>query len=159
MNNLRSLNYRYNGARALVLLHEQQLKSCLKTWRQAKKMGIILPSTDDADYLSLETLLKHIFRAARGYMTWICENLGLPDPDIEPAPEPDQVEAIAAGYLDHLIERWRLPLSEIPEEKFHAPTYTSRWGVAYCIDAMLEHAVMHPIRHEFQLRSLIDQQK
>ena len=105
MNNLRSLNYRYNGARALVLLHEQQLKSCLKTWRQAKKMGIILPSTDDADYLSLETLLKHIFRAARGYMTWICEKLQLPDPEIAPQPVPDRVEADADAFVVHLLDK------------------------------------------------------
>jgi len=27
----------------------------------------------------------------------------------------------------------------------------SRWGVSYSVDAMLEHAVMHPMRHAFQI--------
>ena len=151
--------YKYNGARSLVLLHEKHLVSCVQVWREAKRAGIILPETDDENYESMETLLRHILRAARNYMVWICKNMNLPDPQIEMAPEPDLIEKKADEYLTHLIERWRLPLSEIPEEKFHNPTYTSNWGVDYCIDAMLEHAVMHPIRHEFQLKNLIEKQK
>jgi len=147
--------YKYNGARALVLLHEQYLRSCMDTWREAKRTNVTLPNTDDQDYQSLETLLRHILRAARGYMTWICEQLDLPDPGIEKVPETDLIEEQAGEYIEHLLEKWRLPLADIPEEKFHTPTYTSRWGVNYCIDAMLEHAVMHPIRHAFQLQNLI----
>ena len=63
----------------------------------------------------------------------------------------DQVEA----HLAHVMERWRGPLARVAEERFHRPSYPSRWKVDYCIDAMLEHAVMHPIRHEFQLERLL----
>jgi len=34
---------------------------------------------------------------------------------------------------------------------FDRPEHESRWGVKDYVDAMLEHAVMHPIRHAFQL--------
>ena len=157
MNSLK--RYKYNGARSLILLHEKHLLSCILTWREAKKNGVILPETDDENYKSLDTLLRHILRSARNYMIWICNKLNLPDPQIEKEPEPELIETKANEYVQHLIEKWRLPLLEIPEEKFHSPTYTSNWGVEYCIDAMLEHAVMHPIRHEFQLKNLIDIQK
>jgi len=150
--------FKYNGARALVLLHEQHLKSCVNTWHEAKKLNVKLPETDNKDYESLETLLRHILRSARGYMTWMCDKLNLPDPGIEKTPEPDLIESKADEHLAHLLEKWRIPLVEIPEEKFDS-TFKSRWGVEYCIDAMLEHAVMHPIRHEFQLRNLIAEQK
>jgi len=149
------IKYRYNGARSLVLLHENHLESCVKTWQEAKSLEIELPEADDVDYKSLDTLLRHILRAARGYMTWMCDKLNLPDPEIEKTPESDIIEAKAEEYVSHLLEKWRFPLSDITENKFHSPTYTSRWGVDYCIDAMLEHAVMHPIRHEFQLRHLM----
>lgn len=151
--------YKYNGARSLVLLHEKHLRSCLITWYEAKKSGVILPKTDDENYESLNTLLRHILRSAGNYMIWMCRKLELPDPQIEKEPEPSLIEMEADKYLSHIIERWRLPLSEVLEEKFHSPTYTSNWGVEYCIDAMLEHAVMHPIRHEFQLRNLLANQK
>lgn len=151
--------YKYNGARALVLLHEQQLRSCLKTWRIAKKTNVQLPETGDRDYLNLDTLLQHVLRSAGGYMNWICKQLYLADPQILPAPGPAEIAAGADAYLEHLLERWRLPLAGVEPEKFEDRTYDSRWGVPYCIDAMLEHAVMHPMRHEFQLQNLIRDQR
>jgi hypothetical protein len=152
-------NFRYNGARALVLLHEKYMISCVKTWQEAEGLNIRLPETDDKDYQSLNTLLYHIFRASRGYMTWICEKLDLHDPEIDNIPDPAVIASEADAYLLHLLEKWRLPLAGIPEKRFHTPTYPSRWGVDYCIDAMLEHAVMHPIRHEFQLRNMVSGSK
>ena len=35
----------------------------------------------------------------------------------------------------------------------------TRWGSPYSINAMLEHAVMHPIRHRFQLENLLREQR
>jgi hypothetical protein len=150
-------NYQYRGARACVLLHEQHLRSCLNVWETAKAANLKLPETSDTDYESLETLLRHIFRAARGYLVWTCKQLNLPDPEIRPAPEVETIAAEADGYLEHLLERWRLPLVNVSQEIIDHTEFKSGWGVTYCIDAMLEHAVMHPIRHEFQLRELLEQ--
>jgi predicted nucleotidyltransferase len=147
--------FKYNGARSMVIMHELHLKSFLNTWKEAKKINLPLPKTDNPDYKSLETLLYHVFRAARGYMTWMCEKLNLPDPEIKPIPKPDVIEKEADEYIAHLLEKWRTPLAEVHIDKFEHGTYTSRWGTDYCIDAMLEHAVMHPIRHEFQLKNLM----
>ena len=152
-------HYKYRGARALVLLHEQHMHQCLGIWKQAKAANVKLPETNDTDYQSLESLLKHLLGAARGYMVWMCKQLELPDPQIEPPPDPTRVETEADRYLEHVLERWRLPLADVPDDKFGPQAYLSNWGTLYCIDAMLEHAVMHPIRHEFQLRNLIEAQR
>jgi hypothetical protein len=151
-------NYKFRGARACVLLHDKHVRQCLDVWKQAKAANVKLPQTEDSSYASLEHLLYHILRAARGYMVWTCKKLELPDPDIRDTPDVDKIEAEAEGYLEHVLERWRFPLVDVPEEKFEPQTYASNWGTHYCIDAMLEHAVMHPIRHEFQLRELLEQQ-
>ena len=150
-------HYRYRGARALVLLHERHMRHFLETWREAKTANIQLPETDDTDYESLESLLTHLLCAGRGYMTWICEKLNLADPEIEPCPEAHKVAAKADAYMAHLLERWHLPLANVTEERMEAH-FTSRWGEEFSIEGMLEHAVMHPIRHEFQLRNLIQAQ-
>jgi len=142
----------------MVHLHEQHLRSFVMVWRKAKELNIKLPETNDTDYKSLETLLRHVLRAARGYMTWMCEKLELPDPIIDPAPEAGDIESVLDNYLEHLIKRWKHPLQNVAAEKFEDKLYTARWGVDYCIDAMMEHAVMHPIRHEFQLNNLIKKQ-
>ena len=148
-------SYRYRGARALVLLHDKALRDLLPVWRCAKAAEIHLPATEDPDYASLETLLHHALRAARGYMTWLCEKLGLPDPGIEPAPEAARVEEDAGIFIQHLLERWRLPLADVEEARFGA-THKTRWGEDMSLEGMLEHAVMHPHRHSFQLEELIE---
>ena len=148
--------FKYRGARAMTFLHEQHLRSCINLWKTAKQKNIKLPVTEDSDYQSLDHLLRHILRAARGYIVWICEKLNLPDPEINEVPEVNTIEAELDRYLEHLLEHWALPLVDIDEERF-GEVYQSRWKVVYCIDAMMEHAVMHPIRHEFQLRELLNQ--
>ena len=148
-------NYRYRGARALVLLHEQHLRQFVETWRRFQTSGVALPHTSDTAYTSNPHLPRHILGAARGYMVWMCEKLNLPDPEIRQVPSESEIETKADEFLTHLLERWRMPLAGLPEEVFHDPTFPSRWNVHYCIDAMLEHAVMHPIRHTFQLQELL----
>ena len=93
--------------------------------------------------------------AAGGYMIWMCEVLALPGPGIRPAPDVSAIVSDADEYMEHVLERWRDPLREVPNEKLEAPEYPSHWQTRYCIDSMLEHAVMHPIRHAFQLDELL----
>ncbi len=147
--------YRYGGTRTLVILHERQLRKFLVAWRRAKKAGVMLPETDDPNYGSLEALLQHVLNCARHYMVWMCQVLELPDPDIRPEPAPEAAEAEAEGYVEHLVERWRTPLAELTEAQAYRPAHVSGWDVEYCIDAMLEHATMHPLRHRFQLEELV----
>jgi hypothetical protein len=147
--------YKYNGARSLVLLHEAYMKSFLKTWKKAKESNIQLPETEDEDYQSLETVLFHVIRSSGRYMIWICNKLNLGDPQIDPLPPIGEIQNKAGDYLKHLLKRWRLPLVDVPEDLFFGTSYKSNWGDDFCIESMLEHAVMHPIRHQFQLKNLI----
>jgi hypothetical protein len=85
----------------------------------------------------------------------MCEKLGLPDPDVEPAPPAERVEDEAERYLELLLMRWRVPLQDVEPARF-SEQYTTRWGDTLSIDGMLEHAVMHPVRHRFQLEELLE---
>ncbi len=141
--------YAYGGARALVQLHDRHLRSFVAVWKQAFEEGVPLPPTDDPTCQSLEAMLRHVLGAARSYMTWMCERLGLDDPGIDRVPE--DVAQDPDAYLGHVLARWDGPLRSLDAETAEKGVYPSRWGTEYCIDAMLEHAVMHPLRHEFQL--------
>jgi hypothetical protein len=88
-------------------------------------------------------------------MTWLCERLELSDPGIEAAPPPDVVERDADRYLEHLLERWRMPLAGIDEARLQ-PIFKARWGADISAESMLEHAVVHPLRHRFQLEELLE---
>lgn len=151
--------YKYGGARALVQLHEKHLRSFTETWKVAKQVGVKLPATDDPYYKSLNMLLYHLLKSAGGYITWICEKLNLPDPEIKLPPDEEIIESEFPAYLEYLIGKWENRLCDVEPEAFEPAVYESRWGTPFCIDAMLEHAVMHPIRHEFQLLNLIEEKK
>lgn len=84
--------YRYKGASALVKLHEIHLQSFYETWKQAKQLNVKLPDSDDPYYKSLDTLLYHLLRSARGYMIWMCDKLGLEDPQIKETPPAEIIE-------------------------------------------------------------------
>lgn len=146
-------NHRSRGARALTLLHDRELRNFLATWRQARAAGVSLARCEDPDYESLDTLAHHVLACARGYMVWCCEVLDLPDPRIDPCPAAQHIEAQAERYLEHVLARWCGPLLSASDEMLNT-SHASRWGVDYCVDAMLEHAVMHPSRHAFQLAEL-----
>jgi len=146
--------YAYNGARVLVELHAAEMQKFVATWREAKAAGVALPETSDPSYASHEELLRHVVRAARGYMTWMCSVLGLPDPGIEPVPEADVLPDQLDAYLGHVLDGWREPLAGVAPERFDEE-HKARWKVTYCVDSMLEHAVMHPIRHRVQLEALM----
>jgi uncharacterized damage-inducible protein DinB len=148
-------NYRHRGVRALVLLHEKELRALLPIWRKAKAAKVQLPSTTNPAYASLETVLRHALQAARSFMTWMCEKLELPDPGIDEAPEASRTEAEAERYVERLLERWRLPLAGLDEKGASASFKTQR-GEDRTIMGMLEHAVAHPMRHRFQLEELME---
>jgi hypothetical protein len=140
----------------MVLLHEEHLRRFLQTWRLALAKSVNLPPTTDANYSSLGTLGRHVLSAAGGYLVWICEVLALPESGIRPAPDADTITREAEDYLEQVLDRWRAePLRGVSDEQLDTPEYPSRWQTSYSIDAMLEHAVMHPIRHAFQLDELM----
>lgn len=146
-------NYRSRAARALVLLHDAQMREFSEVWQQAKAANVQLPVTDDEHYRSLEHLLWHVLNSSGQYLVRMCAHLGLPDPELEPVPAVEKMEAQAGAYLERLLRWWRGPLAEVADADMEPEVYTP--GMHYWIDAMLEHAVMHPLRHSFQLRELM----
>ena len=139
----------------MVLLHEEHLRRFVHIWRVALASSVRLAPIDDTAYASLETLGRHVLSAAGGYMIWMCEVLALSDPGIRSAPDASAIVRDADDYMEHVLERWRAPLREVPNERLETPEYPSRWQTRYSIDSMLEHAVLHPIRHAFQLDELL----
>ena len=147
--------FRYGGARALVELHEQHLREFLEIWRQADDLGLELPEATDSNYASRRALLAHVLGCAARYLVWICEQLEAAPPELERYPDPATLPDRAEDYMERVLRAWRLPLRDLTEERAYRPAHASAWGPPYCIDAMLEHAVMHPIRHTHQLRQLL----
>lgn len=150
--------YKSPAVDALVTLHAKHLSEFVSVWESAKAANIILPKTNDSDYLSMETLLFHVLRSSGNYLIWICKNLDLESPGILSPPDIEIINKQFKEYVQFLLNKWSSFLINLDVSALDK-TFKSNWGVQYSIDAMLEHAVMHPIRHSFQLQKLIERQK
>jgi len=147
--------YAYGGARVMVAMHARYLREFMETWRRFDARGLDLPETSNPNYASREALLAHVLGCATRYLTWICAQLDLPMPALEEYPEVAGFSARAEAYMEDVLAAWEVPLRRVTEEQADGQAFVSRWGIPYSVDAMLEHAVMHPIRHSYQLDELL----
>jgi len=148
--------YKSRGVRALVQLQMDEMNQLFLTWKRAKRARVKLPATQDPAYKSLDLLMRHPLRSCRGYLTWLCEVLKRPDPQVPDPPEPERVAAEGAAYLKVLAEAWEKHMAWMPGGVLDSfAVYNSRWGAPMTVEAMFEHAVAHPMRHRFQLEELI----
>ena len=56
--------------------------------------------------------------------------------------------------MQEVLAGWRRHLALLEDRELAPVTYKSRWGEDYNIEQMLEHAVVHPMRHRIQLERL-----
>jgi uncharacterized damage-inducible protein DinB len=149
--------FRSRGVRALVMMQMSEMRSLFAVWKKAKRIGVRLPVTEDPAYQTIDTLMRHPLRSCRGYLTWLCEVTGRPEPKIPDPPDAEKVLRSGAAYLDVLERAWHRHMAWMPGRTLDSFTvHTSRWGQPMTIEAMFEHAVAHPMRHRFQLEELIE---
>ena len=146
------VTFKSRGVRALVHLQMHEMNQLFLVWKKAKRAGVKLPRTEDPSYESLDVLMRHPLRSCRGYLTWLCEVLNRPDPRVPDPPEPERVAAEGAAYLKVLARAWEKHMAWMPSSVLDSfDLYKSRWGALMNVEAMLEHAAVHPMRHRFQL--------
>ncbi|MGE5358429.1 MAG: DinB family protein [Bacteroidales bacterium] len=151
--------FKSNAVRACVELHEIELRRFYDTWEAFLTSRVPLPKTDDPSYASAETLGGHVLRAARNYLTWIGDCVQRPVADVDR--DDDRVSVARKGrqFLEDVLAAWRRNLQALEDAELAPQTFKSRWGDDYSIEQMLEHAVVHPMRHRIQLERLMAEAK
>lgn len=107
--------------------------------------------TKDEDCRSVQTIMRHVVRAGYGYANYLREAFSIPREDISPEPfahaeTPARIEAMLAYTVETLEGRW-----ELSDEEFMSTVIKTRWGGTYDIEQLLEHAVVHILRHRRQV--------
>ena len=148
--------FRSRAVRSLVELHEMELRSFLATWKRFVASGKPMPEAHgDADYENPERLVAHAQGAARSYMMWIREVLEQPVTDLELIRDPAVIVPKLDAYMEETLAGWRRHLAPLEDAQLAPTQYKSRWGELFTIDQMLEHAVVHPMRHRIQLERIL----
>lgn len=115
--------------------------------------AVVDAETDDADCWSIQTILTHVVRAGYTYTVEIRKYMGerLAYPENETLPSPDAyIKAMKEMfvYCEQLFMDYpNLPIEEdVPEKKMLV-----RWGQRYDVEQLMEHAIVHVLRHRRQI--------
>jgi uncharacterized damage-inducible protein DinB len=115
--------------------------------------------TKDEDCRSVQTIMSHVVRAGYGYADYIREQLSIastrPRPKLLSRRESlEQLEAALRYTIETLEGRW-----EMSAEEISGMVIKSRWGAVYDAEGLLEHAIVHLLRHRRQIEKFIWQGK
>jgi hypothetical protein len=138
-----------------VELHEIELRRFLDTWERFRSSSANLPASDDPAYQSPDHLKGHVLRAARNYLTWIGDCVKRPVTDVDLDNDFLSVSAKGRTFMDEVLSGWRRHLAWLEDRELSPEMFTARWGDPYSVEQMLEHAVVHPMRHRIQLERLM----
>ena len=154
------MEFRSRAVRSLVELHERELHSFLEVWKRFAAADLPMPQAHgDESYESRERLCGHVLRAARGYLTRIGEWVERPVSDVDASEDTAEIAARAPQFSSGVLAAYRRHLAEITPEELESQTHRTRWGELMSVEMLLEHAVVHPMRHRIQLERILEGSK
>lgn len=153
--------YRNNGAvGALLDEYEkaiEELKQVVSGLTEKELCTIVDSETDDEDCRSIQTILSHVVRAGYTYAILIrkSQNEQLDHKEKE-------MLDTAADYVAGIDEMFRYnckvfeayPTLQI-EEYDASEKMLSRWGQRYDVEQLMEHAIVHILRHRRQIERFL----
>ncbi len=149
--------YRNNGAiGALLDEYEKSItafKEVIKDINSKELIQIIDSETNDKDCKSVQTIITHVIRAGYTYAIeirkWLGENIPYKENEkLNSILEYNEALDSMFAYNEQLFSDYPdIQLEELdPQKKVHV-----RWGQKYDVEQLLEHAIVHILRHRRQI--------
>ena len=112
---------------------------------------VVDTQTKDEDCRSVQTIMSHVVRSGYGYADYIREQFSLestrPQSKLLSRQESlEQLEAALEYTVQTLDGKW-----EMSDEEISGTVIKSRWGIVYNVEGLLEHAIVHILRHRRQI--------
>ena len=118
---------------------------------------VVDPRTEDDDCRSVQTITSHVVNAGYGYADYLRAVFAIPSARppkrlLTPGESLAQLDAMLVYTAETLEGRW-----EMADEEMMSAVIHSGWGVRYDVEQLLEHAVVHVLRHRRQIERFIAQ--
>jgi len=112
---------------------------------------VVDSETEDESCRSVQTIMLHVVRAGYGYSNYLREVFSIPREDVSSEPfahgeTAKQIEKMLGYTIETLEGRW-----ELSDDEIAAAQIKTRWGATYDIEGLLEHAIVHILRHRRQI--------
>lgn len=131
----------------------------IKNVPQNDFLKIVDKKTTDDDCRSIQTISRHVIRSGYAYANYILNALGI----TAEFPIADEMKIKkaedATNEIRKMIEYNLHNLYEVNREKIEVNMFsiefTTRWGEEFNFEQILEHAVVHILRHRRQIEKFI----
>lgn len=153
--------YRDNGAIGALLDEYERavdnLKMGLSTIAAIELTTIVDYETSDEDCRSIQTILSHVVGAGYGYVVYIRRHLG-ENIDFPQKESLTNIEAYQTA-LDNMFQANVQLFVDYPnlkiEEFDDSKKILTRWGQRFDPEQLLEHAIVHILRHRRQIQRFL----
>jgi uncharacterized damage-inducible protein DinB len=113
--------------------------------------------TEDEHCRSILTIMNHVVRSGYGYADYIRSALSMASRPIDVGIRSGlEVPPQIRGMLDYTVEtlegRWGFT-----DEQIMGVRIKTRWGGPYDLEQLLEHAIVHILRHRRQIERFLEQ--
>jgi hypothetical protein len=120
---------------------------------------IVDHKTDDEDCRSIQTISRHVIRSGYGYANYILTALNIPtdSPNVNEMKieSPNDVVIELRRMIDYNLKQLYELNRESVEEKMFSVKFVTRWGEEFNFEQILEHAIVHILRHRRQVEKFI----
>lgn len=155
------MKYRNNGAKG-ALLDEyeravQELKNLLSEVSKVELIAIADSETDDLDCISIQSILTHVISASYNYVVEIRRSQG---ENLEKKPKvildsiPAYIQGLEAAFSFNVSLFDHYPNLKLEENDPRKKMKVS-WGQSYDTEQLLEHAIVHILRHRRQIERFL----
>lgn len=134
-----------------------ELKAILSALPQEDFVRIADPHTADPHCRSVQTVMDHVVKAGYGYANNIRRQFGNPWVERKASYEADtpaaacrELDGMLAYTAETLDNKWELTYEEIMSTKMQVS-----WGPVYDVEQLLEHAIVHILRHRRQVERFL----
>lgn len=118
---------------------------------------VVDSQTEDEDCRSAQTIMSHVVAAAYSYADYLRGQFSVESTRpqyklLSRRESSEQLQAALQYTIETLDGRW-----EMSAEEISGIVIKTRWGPVYDAEGLLEHAIVHVLRHRRQLERFISQ--
>jgi len=147
-------NYRKGGIGAVMDEYERaaaEFKNLITRISESDFVKIVDTDTKDEDCRSVQTIVSHVTNSGYGYANYIRDWFAIPksSPERRLLSQKEfltEFEKMLVYNSETLQDKWEYSDEDIMKVKM-----VVRWGPQYDLEQLLEHAVVHILRHRRQI--------
>lgn len=155
-----SQSYRKGAVGALMDEYERavvDLRNVLDPITEETYLKVMDPQTTDESCRSIQTVMSHVVSSGYSYADSLRERFRIasgrpPKRSLAHKELTQQIDAMMQYTVQTLEGRW-----EMPEDEMMSTVMRSSWNVTYDMEQLLEHAIVHILRHRRQIQKFLRQ--